>query len=185
MNHGKNVNSWRRNCDVLKGLSDSLKHWMDFLGPLTQTNKRKTSKAVWAAASHREVVRVFSWRVKGKWKPCSVPAVWARDSLSQVSAGARLLGPVGLGDAEGVAQRWYAGLQVELGRLSQVRLLAEVVEVKERGAAFHLSLHQGGRSDLHTQQKENCAFQRSKPSYTQLGNQEYVSTRSQMFFYSG
>lgn len=84
----------------------------------------------------------------------SVLTVWAQDSLGQVSAGARLLGPVRLGDAEGVAQRWYAGLQVELGGLSQVRLLAKVVEVKQRGAAFHLSLHQGGRSDLHTAEGE-------------------------------
>lgn len=65
-----------------------------------------------------------------------------------MSAGARLLGPVRLGDAEGVSQSGDAGLQVELRGLRQERLLAKVVEVEERGAALHLRLHQGGRSDL-------------------------------------
>lgn len=36
-------------------------------------------------------------------------------SLGQVPAGAGLLGPVGLGHAEGVAQGRYAGLKVKLG----------------------------------------------------------------------
>lgn len=71
-----------------------------------------------------------------------------------MSAGARLLGPVGLGDAEGVSQCRYAGLQVELGGLGEVRLLAEVVEVKQCGATLHLSLHQGWGSDLHQEQKD-------------------------------
>lgn len=66
-------------------------------------------------------------------------------------AGSGLLGPVGLGDAEGVAQGGDARLQVELGGLGQVRLLAEVVEVKERRASFHLRLHQRGGSDLETE----------------------------------
>lgn len=70
-----------------------------------------------------------------------------------MSAGARLLGPIRLGDTEGVAQGRYAGLQVELRGLRQVRLLAKVVEVKERGAALHLSLHQSWRSDLHRKNK--------------------------------
>ena len=65
-----------------------------------------------------------------------------------MSAGAGLLGPVRLGDAKGVAQGRYAGLQVKLRGLRQVRLLAKVVEVKKCGAALHLSLHQGRRSDL-------------------------------------
>lgn len=69
-------------------------------------------------------------------------------SLGQVSAGTGLLCTVRLCDAEGVAQGGYAGLQVELGGLRQVRLLAKIVEIKERGAALHLSLHQGRRSDL-------------------------------------
>lgn len=71
-----------------------------------------------------------------------------------MSAGAGLLGPVRLGYAEGVAQGRYAGLQVELGGLRQVRLLAKVVEVKQRGAALHLSLHQGRGSDLHPEKKQ-------------------------------
>lgn len=65
-----------------------------------------------------------------------------------MSAGSGLLGSVRLGDAEGVAQGRYAGLQVELGGLCQVRLLTKVVEVEQRGAALHLGLHQRGRSDL-------------------------------------
>lgn len=65
-----------------------------------------------------------------------------------MSAGAGLLGPVGLSDTEGVTQGGYAGLQVELGGLRQVCLLAEVVEVEECGATLHLSLHQGRRSNL-------------------------------------
>lgn len=71
-------------------------------------------------------------------------------SLRKVPAGARLLSSVRLGDAEGVPQRRYAGLQVELRGLRQVRLLTKVVEVEQRGPALHLSLHQGGRSDLQT-----------------------------------
>lgn len=74
---------------------------------------------------------------------------WTAHSLWEVSPGARLLGSVRLGDAEGVAECRYAGLQVELGGLREIRLLAEVVEVEERGATLHLSLHQGRRSDLH------------------------------------
>lgn len=68
-------------------------------------------------------------------------------------AGAGLLGPVGLGHAEGVAQGGYAGLQVELGRLCQVSLLAKVVKAEERGATLHLGLHHGGRGDLWWQRK--------------------------------
>lgn len=79
---------------------------------------------------------------------------WTAHSLGQVSAGAGLLGPVRLGDAECVAQCRYAGLQVELGGLREIRLLAKVVEVKKRGATLHLSLHQCGRSDL-DQEKSN------------------------------
>lgn len=75
------------------------------------------------------------------------------DSLRQVSASARLLGSVGLSDAEGVPQGRYAGLQVELGGLRQVRLLAKVVQAEERGTALHLGLHQGRRGDLHRQQE--------------------------------
>lgn len=70
-------------------------------------------------------------------------------SLSQVSAGAGLLGPVRLSDTEGVPQGRDAGLQIELGGLRQVRLLTKVVEVKQCGAALHLCLHQGRRSDLY------------------------------------
>lgn len=77
-------------------------------------------------------------------------------SLGQVSAGAGLLSPVRLRDAEGVTQCRYAGLQVKLGGLCQVRLFTKVVEVKERGAALHLSLHQSRRSDLH-QEKDKQA----------------------------
>lgn len=51
--------------------------------------------------------------------------------LRQVSAGAGLLSPVRLSNTEGVTQGRYAGLQVELRGLRQVRLLAKVVEVKE------------------------------------------------------
>lgn len=69
-------------------------------------------------------------------------------SLRQVPAGAGQLGPVGLGHAEGVAQGGYAGLQVELGRLRQVSLLAKVVKAEERGAALHLGLHHGRGGDL-------------------------------------
>lgn len=72
-------------------------------------------------------------------------------SLRQVSAGAGLFCSVGLSDAEGVTQGRYAGLQVELGRLCQVGLLSKVVQVKERGTTFHLSLHQCRRSDLPTE----------------------------------
>lgn len=70
-----------------------------------------------------------------------------------MSAGAGLLGPVRLSNTESVAQGGDAGLQVELGGLRQVGLLAEVVEVKERGAALHLGLHQGWGSDLRPKQK--------------------------------
>lgn len=70
-----------------------------------------------------------------------------------MAAGAGLLGPVGLGHAEGVAQGGYAGLQVELGRLRQVRLLAKVVKAEERGAALHLGLHHGGRGYLWRQKE--------------------------------
>lgn len=69
-------------------------------------------------------------------------------SLRQVSAGAGLLGPVRLGDAERVSQSRDAGLQVELGGLGQEGLLAEVVQTEERGAALHLGLDQCGRGDL-------------------------------------
>lgn len=86
---------------------------------------------------------------------CSLLMCWRGYSLRQVSAGAGLLGPVRLGDAEGVAQGRYAGLQVELGGLCQVRLLAKVVEVKQRRASLHLSLHQGRRSDLHPETNKN------------------------------
>lgn len=72
-----------------------------------------------------------------------------------MSAGAGLLGSVRLGDTEGVAQGGYASLQVELGGLRQVRLLTKVVEVKQRGAALHLSLHHGRRSDLHPEKQTN------------------------------
>lgn len=72
-----------------------------------------------------------------------------------MSPGARLLGSVRLGDGEGVAQRGYAGLQVELGGLREIRLLTKVVEVEERGATLHLSLHQGRRSDLHRGEAAN------------------------------
>lgn len=68
-------------------------------------------------------------------------------------AGAGLLGSVGLGHAEGVAQGRYAGLQIELGGLSQVGLLAKVVEAEKRGAALHLGLHHRGRADLWRQNK--------------------------------
>lgn len=40
--------------------------------------------------------------------------VWVH-SLREVAAGAGLLGPVRLGDAESVSQCRYAGLQIELG----------------------------------------------------------------------
>lgn len=75
------------------------------------------------------------------------------DSLRQVSAGAGLLSSVRLSDAEGVSEGRYAGLQVELRGLRQVGLLAKVVEVKQGGAALHLSLHQGRRSDLYQENK--------------------------------
>ncbi len=55
---------------------------------------------------------------------------------------------VGLRDAEDVSERGDDGLQVELGRLREVRLLAEVVEVEERGAALDLRLHQRRRRHL-------------------------------------
>lgn len=79
-----------------------------------------------------------------------------------MSAGARLLCPVGLCNAEGVSQGRYAGLQVELRRLGQVCLLAKVVEIEEGGPTLHLSLHQGGRSDLQTdqQQRQRLEFPR-------------------------
>lgn len=81
-----------------------------------------------------------------------------------MSASARLLGPIRLGNAEGVAQGRYAGLQVELRGLRQVRLLAKVVEVKECGAALHLSLHQSRRSDLHRKNKLiTIIVEQSKP----------------------
>ncbi len=81
------------------------------------------------------------------------------DSLSQVSAGARLLSAVRLRDAEGVAQRRDARLQVELRRLCQVRVLTEVVEAEEGGAALHLRLHQSGRSYLRiTTNKQTSVF---------------------------
>lgn len=80
-----------------------------------------------------------------------------------MSAGARLLGPIRLGDTEGVAQGRYAGLQVELRGLRQVRLFAKVVEVKERGAALHLSLHQSRRSDLHRKNKLTIIVEQSDP----------------------
>lgn len=80
-----------------------------------------------------------------------------------MSASARLLGPIRLGDTEGVAQGRYAGLQVELRGLRQVRLLAKVIEVKERGAALHLSLHQSRRSDLHRKNKLMIIVEQSDP----------------------
>lgn len=80
-----------------------------------------------------------------------------------MSASARLLGPIRLGDTEGVAQGRYAGLQVELRGLRQVRLLAKVIEVKERGAALHLSLHQSRRSDLHRKNKLTIIAEQSDP----------------------
>lgn len=80
-----------------------------------------------------------------------------------MSASARLLGPIRLGDTEGVAQGRYAGLQVELRGLRQVRLLAKVIEVKERGAALHLSLHQSRRSDLHRKNKWTIIVEQSDP----------------------
>lgn len=71
------------------------------------------------------------FRTTGSWSVCSSGTLTddhhVSYSLRQVSAGARLLGPVRLSDAEGVAQRRYAGLQVELGGLREVRLLAKVV----------------------------------------------------------
>lgn len=75
-------------------------------------------------------------------------------SLRKVSAGAGLLSSVRLGDAEGVTQCRYAGLQVKLGGLCQESLLTKVVEVKQRGATLHLSLHQGRGSDLHTEKQQ-------------------------------
>lgn len=80
-----------------------------------------------------------------------------------MSASARLLGPIRLGDTEGVAQGRYAGLQVELRGLRQVRLLAKVIEVKERGAALHLSLHQSRRSDLNRKNKWTIIVEQSDP----------------------
>lgn len=80
-----------------------------------------------------------------------------------MSAGAGLLSPVRLGDAEGVAQGGYAGLQVQLGGLCQVGLLAKVVQVKQRGAALHLSLHQGRRSDLQTETQTNSGSRACDP----------------------
>lgn len=70
-----------------------------------------------------------------------------------MSARARLLGAVRLRDAEGVAQRRDAGLQIELRRLRQIRILTKVVQTEESGAALHLRLHQRGRSYL--QKKKN------------------------------
>lgn len=80
-----------------------------------------------------------------------------------MSAGAGLLCPVRLGDAEGVTQGRYAGLQVELGRLGQVRLLSKVVEVKQRGAALHLSLHQSRRSDLQADRRRTLEMNSEGP----------------------
>ena len=79
-----------------------------------------------------------------------------------MSTGAGLLGPVRLGDAEGVPQGRYAGLQVELGGLGQVRLLPKVVEVKEGGAALHLSLHQGRRKDLHPENNKKTTRKKER-----------------------
>ncbi len=87
-----------------------------------------------------------------------------------MSTGAGLLGPVRLGDTEGVTQGRYAGLQVELRGLCQVRLLAKVVEVKQCGAALHLSLHEGRRGDLHQHKQRNKQTEVKKydPELTEL-----------------
>jgi hypothetical protein len=68
--------------------------------------------------------------------------------LGQVTTCARLLGTVGLGNAEHVAQGSARGLQVQLRRLGQIGLLAEVVQLEQGRAALDLSLHERWRKAL-------------------------------------
>ena len=65
-----------------------------------------------------------------------------------MSPSSRLFSPVRLCKAEDVAHGRDHRLQVQLRRLSQVRLLSVVVEVEKSGSSFHLGLDDGGRCDL-------------------------------------
>lgn len=68
--------------------------------------------------------------------------------LGEVAAGEGFLGAEGGRDAEDVAERGEAGLEVELRGLRQVGGFAVVGEGEERGAAFDLGLHHAGRGDF-------------------------------------
>ena len=68
--------------------------------------------------------------------------------LGQVATSPRRLGAIRLSNAENVAESGARRLQVELRRLGQVGLLAEVVELEESRATFHLRLHQSWRKAL-------------------------------------
>lgn len=68
--------------------------------------------------------------------------------LAQVAARVTLLGAKALLDAKDVAETRKARLEVELGALREVRLLAVVVEREERRAALDLRLNHARWRDL-------------------------------------
>ena len=65
-----------------------------------------------------------------------------------MTAGQGLLGTERWAHAEHITQRWETCLQVQLGRLCQVGVLAVVVEAEESATALDLGLHHGGRRHL-------------------------------------
>jgi len=68
--------------------------------------------------------------------------------LAQVPPGVTLLGTERLGNAEDVSEGGKAGLEVELGALSEVGLLSVVVEGEESGSSLDLGLDHARRGDL-------------------------------------
>ena len=89
-----------------------------------------------------------------------------------MSARARLLGSVGLGEAKDIAQRRDDRLKVELRRLRQVRLVAEVVQVEESRTSFDLGLDDGRRGDLEVAAAEEVvaeALHHDRPQLQHLG----------------
>lgn len=68
--------------------------------------------------------------------------------LGQVASGSWRLGSVRLSDAEDVAKSRTSRLQIQLRRLGQIGLFAEVVQLEQRWAALYLSLNQSGREAL-------------------------------------
>ena len=68
--------------------------------------------------------------------------------FAQVTARVTLLGPERFLNAEDVSKTRQARLEVQLRTLSEVRLLAVVVERKEGRATLDLSLDHAGRGDF-------------------------------------